>query len=103
MIAVTYTSSAGSDVIEQGTTREQVISPFFGRDEISKLNIVADREGMTVLAMDQCRLGREKGEWFIGGGRFYITEIKRGRMTTELVAEFPPPETPTATSPRIAE
>lgn len=74
----------------------QLFSPFFGAEAIARLGIRADRAGMIDLALDQCRLVRERDPALPAGGRLFIAEIRKGAITIEEVCGFPTRGEPTS-------
>lgn len=90
MVGHAYVKNPDSPAIDELRDFPQLYGPFFGVEEIEKLKIRADRAGMVALAMDQCRMVRERGPSDMpAGGRFLITEVRNGSISTEHVCNFP--------------
>lgn len=91
MMGHSFVTAPGSPDVEVTQDFPQVISPFWSQDDITRLNIRTDKAGMRALALEQCRLARERGPSdFPAGGRLFISEIRQGSITTEEVCRFPP-------------
>jgi len=91
MMGHVFATAPGSPDVEVNHDFPQSISPFWSQDDITRLNIRTDKAGMQALALDQCRLARERGPAdFAAGGRLFISEIRQGSITTEEVCHFPP-------------
>jgi len=67
----------------------QIIAPGFGEDWIRGLGVYADRAGMIALALDQCRLVRQRDPGLPAGGRLFIAEMRQGSITVDEVCRFP--------------
>lgn len=84
MVGHVFMSAPGDQGVQISRDVPQAISPFWGQEDIARLKIVADKDGMKALALDQCRLVRERGpKDFPAGGRFLIAEIRKGSISVE--------------------
>lgn len=91
MMGHAFVTAPGSPSVEVNHDFPQVISPFWSQDDITRLNIRTDKAGMRALALEQCRLARERGPLdFPAGGRLFVSEIRQGSIITEEVCRFPP-------------
>lgn len=91
MMGHSFITAAGSPAVEVTHDIPNAISPFWSQDDITRLNIQTDKAGMRALALEQCRLARERGPSdFPAGGRLFISEIRKGSITIEEVCDFPP-------------
>lgn len=91
MMGHVFETAPGSPDVEVLHDFPQVMAPFWSQDDITRLNIRTDKAGMRALALEQCRLARERGPAdFAAGGRLFISEIRQGSITTEEVCHFPP-------------
>ncbi|NJD24075.1 MAG: hypothetical protein FIB06_01580 [Betaproteobacteria bacterium] len=69
---------------------QQWYSPFFGVESIQQLGIVADRDGLTALALDQVRRVRENPmPGSTAGGRLIIAEVRKGSITCDEACVLP--------------
>ena len=95
MVGHAYQSKPGTSDIDEIRDFPQIYAPFFGADEIRALNISADKAGMKALALDQYRLVRERAPaGSPAGGRLFITEVRKDRISTEMACHFPPRPVP---------
>lgn len=86
-----FVSSPGVEEIAVSKNIPDAIAPSWSREDVTRLNIKADRAGMLALMMDQCRLVRERGPAeCTAGGRLFIAEVRKGSIHIEGVGHFPP-------------
>lgn len=91
MMGHCFVTAPGSPTVEVTRDFPHVFAPFWSWDDITRLNIQFDKAGMQALALEQCRLARERGPSdFPAGGRLFISEIRQGSITIEEVCDFPP-------------
>lgn len=90
MVGHTYTKSSDSPEIKVILNSPQVIAPRLPPEDLARLNIRADKNGIRALALDQCRYTRSLGRTdFHVGGHLFITEISRGSIVTKEDCSFP--------------
>lgn len=90
MMGHAYKNTPDVSEIQHYPDFPQAIAPEMTREEIQRLKIVADKAGMMKLAVDQCRITRERGPAGTpAGGRFFIAEIRKGSITIEQACELP--------------
>ena len=100
-VIVGYSESAGrmtghlferdlSGQIKSGHDFPQSYAPFWNAEDLKSLGIKADRDGMGVLAQNQCKWMRERGPVDnVAGGRFFIAEVRRNSVKIEQAFKFP--------------
>ena len=90
MVAHAYEVKEGSSDVSHLADFPSMFAPAFGADVMAEWKVKFDKESMFRVANDQCRLVREQNEAWPAGGRFYITEIRKDSMSTELAGNLLP-------------
>lgn len=90
MMVHVFETSPGSTEVKVSRDVPDVISPFWTREDLVRLNLTPDKAGMRALAIDQCRVVRERGPAdFPAGGQLLIAEIRQGSVTVERALQLP--------------
>jgi hypothetical protein len=93
MVAHAFDKSSEADDIKVSHDFPQYFAPAVPSDELRALGIVADKQGMEILARHQCQMIRNEAPTFPAGGRFFIAEVRRRSIHIEQALEFSPRNT----------
>lgn len=92
MVGHAFMRKTGSDDVEEHHNINQFLAPMLDSETlqiIKKIGAKADKNGMALTAMHQCKMLHREAPECSGGGRFFVSKVTQHSITTEMVCVLP--------------
>ncbi|WP_236175997.1 hypothetical protein [Pseudomonas pseudonitroreducens] len=92
MVGHAFLRKAGSDDVERHHDINQFLAPMPDSGTLQTIKNIgarADKNGMALTAMHQCKMLHRVAPESSGGGRFFVSKVTLHSITTEMVCVLP--------------